>query len=284
LKKLEKSLVRLEQIACPYCNSNNNFTWSVELGFKVVRCVDCLLLFVNPRPTNEHIDTAVRTGTHSYLNLDVRSRRIARKIKRYKKIINDMFRDLWRTGKPISWIDVGCGYGEIIEAVQQLATSGSRIVGLEPMHDKAQKARQRGLNVIEGYLQPEIERAQVISIIDIFSHIPNFHMFLTDVKTALTPSGLLFIETGNLADLERREDFAHELGVPDHLVFAGEKHLTGYLKRAGFEVEQIKKRRVDGITALFKTVMKIALGRSTSLFIPYTSSYRQLLIRARLVN
>jgi SAM-dependent methyltransferase len=246
--------------------------------------VDCLFLFVNPKPTDEVIDAAIRTGVHSHISLDVRSRRIKSKINRYKKIFYAIFRDLWQTGKPIFWIDVGCGYGEVIEAVQQLATEDSRIIGLEPMHAKAEKARQRGLKVIEDYLRPGIQKADVISVVDIFSHIPDFHYFLKNVKDSLCPNGLLFIETGNLADLNRREDFPHELGVPDHLVFAGEKHLTGYLKNAGFEVEQLKEKRIDGIIQLLKTIIKIVLGRPNTLFFPYSSKYRQLLIRARLVN
>ncbi len=31
-----------------------------------------------------------------------------------------------------------------------------------------------------------------------------------------------------------------ELDLPDHLVFAGEKHLTGYLNDAGFSIVAIR--------------------------------------------
>ena len=49
------------------------------------------------------------------------------------------------------------------------------------------------------------------------------------------------METGNLADLDRREDFPGELGLPDHLTFAGEAHLLGFLERAGFELVRIER-------------------------------------------
>ena len=98
----------------------------------------------------------------------------------------------------------------------------------------------------------------------------------------LEPGGELFLETGNLADVEHRYQFPGELGLPDHLVFAGETHLVGYLREAGFNVVAMRRERRDGCVNCLKQVAKKTLGRPSQVAIPYSSKYRQLLIRARL--
>jgi SAM-dependent methyltransferase len=274
----------LETIPCPYCSSLDHTPWAQELGFTAVRCDGCGLLYCNPRPVLGHIDAAVRSGAHGpeAQGLVVMSRRLPQKVAMYRGVLGDLFGDLWRAGQPVNWLDVGAGYGEVLEAVTVLAPPGSRIAGMEPMAPKARAARERGLTIHEDYLRPGQDKVQVISVVDVYSHIPNFDAFLADVRAVLQPGGELYVETGNLADLQRRDDFPGELGLPDHLVFAGEKHLLGHLNRAGFDVVRIRRVRVDGLVNLAKNLVKKLIGRPAGLGLPYTSKYRQLQVRARL--
>jgi SAM-dependent methyltransferase len=274
----------LQTIACPFCHGARHRGWAEERGFQVVRCEDCGLLFCNPRPPLTAISDAVRTGMHrgEAESLDVRARRVGRKVRYYHHVLGEMFADLWRRNAALTWLDVGAGYGELVEAVNALAPAGSTVAGLEPMVPKAEAARARGLNVREGYLHAAVAPVEVISLVDVFSHLPDFRAFLGDVRQGLRARGELFIETGNLADLRHRDDFFGELGLPDHLVFAGERHLVGYLEEMGFEIVTVRRQRVDTAVALLKNVAKRLLGRPVKLRVPYTSAYRQLQIRARL--
>ena len=271
-------------IFCPCCHADSTLPYAEESGYKVVRCLDCGLLYVNPRPELACIDFAVKNGEHQLgaLNLNVRSRRISSKVNSYKRIFNDIFQDIWSSGRDILWVDVGSGYGEIVEAVTELASSSSAVIGVEPMKYKAEYASLHGLKIVNNYLQPEQFKADVISAIDIFSHIPDFHSFLATVASNLRGGGEVFLETGNLADLAVRSEFSGELGLPDHLVFASEKNLLRYLNHADFDVVDVKRQRVDTFEDLFKNAIKIILGRPFVLRWPYTSRYRQIRIRARL--
>jgi hypothetical protein len=65
-------------------------------------------------------------------------------------------------------------------------------------------------------------------------------------------------------------------------VFAGEKHINGFLKRAGFEIEVIQRQRTDGIGNLVKNSVKKVMGRPSAFGVPYQSAYRQLRVRAKL--
>ena len=150
------------------------------------------------------------------------------------------------------------------------------------MKPKVEAARRRGLNIREAYLGEIDDRFDFLSLINIFSHIPDFRTFLDDVKTVLKPDGELFIQTGNIGELHVYSQVPTELDLPDHLVFAGEKHIVGWLLDAGFSIVAIEKRRIDGIINFGKNVMKRLLNRPVTLAVPYTSQYRTMFIRAKL--
>lgn len=274
------ALPTLELINCPNCRSSNHVPWATELGYVTVRCLQCALLYVNPRPTLDVVASAVTTGMHGHE--DVSARRVGSKVRRYRRLLGVLFSDLWTNGRPISWLDVGAGYGEVVEAVMALAPPGSVIEGLEPMRPKALRAQARGLPVTQAWLSADHARVDVVSLVDVFSHIPDFGAFLEDIRSVLRPGGELFLETGNLADVSIRDEFPNELGLPDHLVFAGEPQVQAFLKRAGFEIVRIQRLRFDDLLQFAKNIVKKVLGRPVLLRLPYRSRYRQLLIRAKL--
>lgn len=275
----------LVPIACPYCESSRSTPWGEERGFHVVRCADCAFLFMNPSLDRADISKAVETGFHAEAEgMDVRAHRHEGKVRQYRALFADLCSDMWRDGAPVHWLDVGAGYGEIVEAVFQLAPAESVVEGLEPMGPKAADARSRGLRITQDYLRPGHPPVDVISSIDVFSHVPDYRAFLRDVAGALKPGGRVIIETGNLADVSTRGEFPFELGLPDHLTFAGKAHLVGLLQETGFEVERIVEKRVDTALALVKSVAKKLIGRPGKLRVPYTSDYRQLVVRARLAG
>lgn len=275
-----------ETINCPYCGESKSLPWATENGFTAVKCSGCGIVYVNPRPLLSLISEAVQTGVHSGVEHGraAIARRVVAKVARYKKLLSSMFNDVWHNPQEISWLDVGAGYGEVVEAVSALAPPGSKIEGIEPMKPKAEQAKRRGLSIHKAYLSDVDEKYDFLSLINVFSHIPEFRDFLIrDVKRVLKRNGEIFIETGNIGDLNSRQDIPTELDLPDHLVFAGEKHIIGYLLEVGFGILEIRRIRKDGLLNLAKNLAKKLLLRGKVVWaIPYTSPYRSLLIRAKL--
>lgn len=273
-----------EEINCPFCNGSSSTDWATENGFTAVKCSDCSLIYVNPRPKQALISEAVKTGNHREVEggHNVVTRRRPKKVATYKKIISEVFADVWRQNKPISWLDIGAGYGEIIEAITALASQGSSIEGIEPMRPKVEQAKKLGLKVRERYLSEVTEQYNYVSLFNVFSHIPDFRSFLLEMKKVIKDQGELLIETGNIADLRSSEAVPNELNLPDHLIFAGEKHYVHYLEDAGFHIVSIKRERRDGLTTFCKLLVKKILGRRVFLRLPYTSEYRTFFIRAKL--
>ena len=277
---------KVEHIHCPCCDTSESKFWVSENGFDAVKCSSCGFIYVNPRPTKEFITEAVKTGVHQNVNHERTAigRRVPSKVDKYQDIFRDTFSDIWSQKRAISWLDIGAGYGEVVEAISSLATQGSNIVGIEPMKPKAVDAQSRGLKIREGYLCEINEQYDFVSLIDVFSHIPDFHNFLNEVKKVLKINGDFFIETGDIGNLTSPRQVPSEWDLPDHLVFAGEPNMTNYLRSAGFEIVTIEKKRVDDLITFVKNVVKKALGRKVNLNFPYTSPYRTMLIRAKYVR
>jgi 2-polyprenyl-3-methyl-5-hydroxy-6-metoxy-1,4-benzoquinol methylase len=275
--------MKTEIIKCPFCGDSKNKKWAVNNGFVVVKCDSCGFLYVNPRPAETAVKKAVISGVHSVEanSINVINQRVAGKIESYRAIFEEMFSDVFEKNLKISWLDIGAGYGEIVEAVGLLAPDGSIVMGVEPMEPKASDAKRRGINVKHGYLNSVSERFSYISLVNVFSHIPDFRSFLNEIKSKLLPKGEIFIETGNAADLQPGE-VPGDLSLPDHLVFSGEKHIKWFLVEQGFEIVSITRVRYDTVWQFCKDLIKKMLGRKINLVLPYTSPYRSLLIRARL--
>lgn len=273
-------------IDCPCCGGSESRFWACEAGYTVVRCANCALLFVNPRPQNDYVDAAVRTGIHTFSgnSISVRNQWIGKKVPHYRRRVSRLLGDILASGQPVRWVDVGSGHGEFLEALGGVLPTGSEITGVEPMSYKAESARARGFSVVNGYLETGQFKADFISNIDVFSHIPDYRTFLQTVATNLKPGGHFLIETGNTADLENRNEAPFELGLPDHLVFGGLETLRIYFKSAGFKIVSVQEVRVDTIFQMIKNLVKIVIGRESRVGIPYNSKYRQLIILAQLTK
>lgn len=270
--------------SCPVCGSGDRKKWASERGFDAYRCVDCRFLYLWPMVRSDDLREAVRSGHHAALGLDVRARRIPRKGRRYARLLDPVLTTLRAYGRPVQWIDVGCGYGELLEAVSVVLPEGSLSLGFEPMTHKAMQARARGLTVVNEYLQSNGYSADVISMMDIFSHVPDFRGLLRVASSNLRKNGYLVLETGNLADLDHRDECPGELGLPDHLAFAGEAHIRRLLSETGFEIESLVRIRIDGVLETLKNIAKVALGRPARIRLPYASRYRSLVVTARKID
>jgi 2-polyprenyl-3-methyl-5-hydroxy-6-metoxy-1,4-benzoquinol methylase len=192
-----------------------------------------------------------------------------------------MFASEIKAGTPLRWLDVGAGYGEMIEGAKQALPPQSTVFGIEPMEPKARDAQSRGLPIEAKLLSDVHEQYDVISLINVFSHIPDFRQFSAELSKRLVAGGVLFLETGNGGDLESREAYPGLLYLPDHLIFVGVNQMTSLLESIGFEIEDVRKYRVDGIIFCLKELVKSMLARRHRCYMPYMSPFRTVLYKAR---
>ena len=276
--------IRLESVACPLCGDKRSVPWGAENGFTCVKCGECGLVYVNPRPSLADISHANEIGEHRTADevLRVVFKRSRRKANRYAATMRAMFPDLVASTTPVHWLDIGAGFGELVEVLQAILPAGSQVMGIEPMAPKAIDAQKRGLPVYQADLAQISQRFDVISLVNVFSHIPDFRDFLARLRPLLREGGELFVETGNGGDLASMQEYPDLLYLPDHLVFAGEAHLREYLEESGFSVRSTTTVRVDTAVRFGKDLIKAALGRHIKLSVPYRSPFRRVLMRAQI--
>lgn len=285
MEPLLSETLGVEEINCPLCGADDYAPWARENGYPAVKCKLCGLVYVNPRPSLNTISEATKTGVHKTDtgDLSVASRRSRRKIYRYRRIVRKMFAAEIAVGKPLSWLDVGAGYGEFIEAVLSAIPPDGAVCGMEPMKPKVEVAKARGLPIVATPLSQVEGQWNVISLINVFSHIPDFEDFLRQAVVHCSPGGVVFLETGNAGDVERSQ-YPDELFLPDHLVFAGIKHINLFLQKVGFRMEMVYQRRVDTALWVVKRAIKGLLKGRLELAMPYVSPFRTVFFKARRVE
>jgi len=206
-----------------------------------VRCKDCGLVYVSPRPALASISRAAQTGMHAgERSLEVTGAYGGpKRHAHYLSRLADLFGPGYFHGSGERWLDVGAGFGELLETLA-IASGGSlRARGLEPNEAKAASARARHLDVSFVELSALGERFQYVSLLNVFSHLPDPPATLAELATVLEPGGELVLQTGNFAELERNE-IPVSLELPDHLSFASERLLRRVLDKSGFTLLAIK--------------------------------------------
>jgi len=269
---------------CYLCGSHERSFWGEENGFQAWKCAACGLVYVSPRPSDQAISTANRMGEHRTADgkpIDI-GHWSDRKVERYERILSSMFGDVIARGKPVTWLDVGAGFGETAAALRTILPKGSSVLGVEPMAPKVAEAKKRGLPVSQKDLAAITDRFDFISLINVFSHIPDFASFMVTIKGLLKPGGGLYLESSNGGDLASAADYPDALFLPDHLMFGGFHTLKQFLEPHGFTVTAETAERRDTTLWSIRSAVKMMIGRQAKVTIPYRSAYRIIMVRASL--
>ena len=153
------------------------------------------------------------------------------------RVLRDVYGDGYFHGSGERWLDYGSGYGEFLEALGRESGGTLSRFGYEPNDVKAASARERGLEV--SFDAALLARSfHYISLLNVYSHLPNPPETLAELRERLEPGGELLLQTGNFAELERGE-IPTSLDLPDHLSFAGERLLRRVFEKAGLRVERV---------------------------------------------
>jgi len=274
--------------SCHNCGCKESKYYAEENGYTLVKCDDCGLLYVNERPDDEEITESHKQGEHAGdKKFNVTGRYNKSRIPPYMKMLGDIYQgDL---GETKTWLDVGCGYGEFLEAVNQYSGGKISAVGTEPNLHKQESARGRGLDVGYFDLGDHDKKYDVVSMLNLYSHLPNPPSFVEMVKGLLNPGGEIIMETGDTADFPADKHF-RPFYLPDHLSFGSEKIVSDVLRQQGFEILNVQKYpflKLDSMT-LFKECAKLFLPGHPSKVRHYFHYSRyakmDMFIRAKLVE
>jgi 2-polyprenyl-3-methyl-5-hydroxy-6-metoxy-1,4-benzoquinol methylase len=278
-------MMRLIETYCYNCKSKEYKIYDSENGFNLVKCKKCGLLYVNPRPSDDDISVAVRTGIHQGdTEFNITNSFNEKVIPRYLNILSNFYRLDELISK--TWLDIGCGNGEFLVALNTFSSNKITLKGSEPNIFKIQNARNHHLDVDFLDLESHEKQYDFVSMLNVFSHLANPYMFLENLKNLIKQDGELFIETGHSSHLLPRFH-SKPYFLPDHLSFGNKKILVNILEKSGYQILKVKIYR--GIyypdykfINFIKELAKLILGRK-NLFHSYFPVYEHgdMFIRAK---
>jgi len=111
--------------------------------------------------------------------------------------------------------------------------------GSELNEIKVKFAQKRNLDIDFYDIDNMNQTFDAISLLNVYSHLPDPVAFLTNLKKLLNVGGILFLETGHTSHLEKKDQHTPYY-LPDHLSFANKDIVESILKKIGFEIMQTK--------------------------------------------
>ena len=234
-----------EAYRCPLCGSSSctvdrtlcdRVAGTTDALFALVKCDRCGLLRLHPRPTDAVLDAAY-PDDYAPFNRPGLSGRAKRFLER-KGV-----RDIWTyLQPPRAILDVGCAGGELLDLIR--SAGNDDVHGLEPDSHAANLARERGIEVTEGYLETAgypPERFSTILLDHVLEHVNDPDIFMAEVSRILIGGGAVVIWIPNVESCAARllQDYWIGYDAPRHLTTFGTSTLARLLGKHNFRVVRV---------------------------------------------
>lgn len=222
--------------ACHICESARIYYLFSTADYRVVRCDNCGLVFLNPQPSDDEL--ARIYGANYFLGSDSEEgRQAVGEIKRATAALYLSEIRRYRGPEPGRLLEVGCGDGDFLELAE---AGGWQVTGIEYSAAACGKTRQRlkSGEVLCGELQqlrlPDA-RFDLCVISDVLEHVRSPLGFLSEIHRVLKPGGMLFVATPSIDSWSAR--FLRQKWMEfkaEHLTYFDRQTLQTALFKSGF--------------------------------------------------
>jgi 2-polyprenyl-3-methyl-5-hydroxy-6-metoxy-1,4-benzoquinol methylase len=231
---------------CPICSGSESKNIVDVYGFLYRECISCGSAFVSNPPNENDLMSAYRSDYYTSANkvllandsiIDYRVKQIAEPKVRF---VADRLTTTKRT-----WLDIGCGVGEILSAAKTL---GFETLGLEANPMEVEYAKKRfGIEIREEYVSAStlhryVGRYGVVSLFSVLEHVLSPNTILSDVAKIQEKGDNLVIEVPHypslsvLSQITFPEHINRMMHPPLHLFLFPVKALELMLKKQGYEI------------------------------------------------
>lgn len=227
----------MKYIRCNLCNADNTKLLFTKNSMKIVRCVNCGLIYVNPQPSKEDIKKIYKNG---YFNGSWQSDFLSEK-KLYTPRFKERLRQIIAFKTKGKLLDVGCAVGYFLEAARD---DGWQAFGVEISSFAARYARDSGFDVFTGTLEEANHPAQsfdVVTLWHVLEHMEDPLGCLLETHRILKKSGLVAIELPNIGSrkFKKLRENWDQLKPHEHLYYFTPGALTKMVKKARFKIAEI---------------------------------------------
>lgn len=233
------------EVACPACGGVGKPAFE-KSGFQYTECQGCLSLYVSPRPASETFQRYYRESpsTRFWATTFYKETESARREKIWKpkaRLVKDKVA-LFSNAEEI--VDIGGGYGTFAEEIRNI--TDWNVVVIEPSPALAQICRQKGLPVVEKFLEhlrreDLSDKQRCFVSFELFEHLYDPAEFLRRLN-GLMKNGDLFIFTtlsGLGVDIQVLWEHSKAVAPPHHLNFFNPWSIRQLLEKTGFKPIEI---------------------------------------------
>jgi len=228
-------------VNCNLCGSNDGHLLVVEDGFKFVKCMNCGLIYENPRPTPDELN---KHYEEEYLNPEIKVGGVdnityvqTNRGALYRRELEYIAR-IFPKGK---LLDVGSGFGIFLRIAKEY---GFDVMGVEPSKRDPNLAMSKyGLKIFTGTLEeadfPD-EHFDVVTMFDVLEHVDDPGQVLKEIHRILRKGGLLYLQVPNGGYLYPKYRFFRKIGIkrgyfdPKHLTYFSPKTIKAMCEKNGF--------------------------------------------------
>jgi len=137
-------------------------------------------------------------------------------------------------------IEIGCGEGEFLSIMQELATES---YGLEYSEESVEKCKRNGLKVFQGFIESADYTLcenpfDAFFVLNYLEHLPQLNSVLRGIYNNLNDGGIGLIDVPNFDMIVQKRLFSEFIG--DHLFYFTKETLNSTLWINGFEILECK--------------------------------------------
>lgn len=228
-----------QPVLCPACGTQGDFSFNKH-GFSYEECPACQTLFVSPRPPSVDFFRYYRESASAsyFATTFYRETAEARREKLWRPkaaMVHDVLKKYGADRYGV--LDIGGGYGIFAEEYQRLADVAVTII--EPGPELAQICREKGLTVVESFLE-NVRTEQLLAgpkvfvSFELFEHLHDCGVFLERLSALMQPGDLFLFTTlsGMGVDIQSLWNESNSISL-QHLNFFNPKSVRSLIERVG---------------------------------------------------
>jgi SAM-dependent methyltransferase len=254
--------IQYEYVSCPSCKTKKNIHLydndRYRLKHSVVICLNCTLIYANPRMTSSSLEEFYSSGV--YRNIYTNISKEEEMNLQYSNFSYEFSKPNYKTyhqflshdfliDKEIKFsnvAEIGCGYGLNLKAFKML---GKETFGLEPDKEIEEFVKKKlNINIKNGFYKDLQGKFDLIFVKHVFEHLPDPKHFLKDIRK--NTNKYLYIEVpGNYKQLQSIQNA--------HTMFFSSNTLIDLVVSESFNLEYLEISKDNGfILSLFSIANK----------------------------
>ena len=225
-----KFMSELEFVSCDLCGIDCSRLLFVENGFNTVKCNNCGLIYLNPRPT----EAELVAGYEKEYFADRRANE-GLQLRKAEKQFELMSRHMNKVSKdgPLRVLELGSGIGAFLKIATERHLD---VTGADVSEYACSYSQEKfDVHVLQGIIE-ELALASssfdIVAFFDVSSHVRSPRKFFAAISRVLKPHGIVFARVGDKGGVwqwYRRGRWS----APEHLYHFTRPVLLKYLSDAG---------------------------------------------------